>query len=171
MTEPGSVTPDTTTPPQRPTGILVPLLCGALGAFGAAAGPVMVLGSLFAPIPMLPLALLLLVGIGFANAAILREVTGRRRTGLAVVLTLLALVGAGAAFPTQGEIPLGPFDGVPVTYVTAVVVAGISTFALPRWTKLVGGLTIVLVVSAYFWHTAQDATVARASELAAIELG
>lgn len=150
--------------------VFVPLCCWALAALGAAAGPVMVVGALFAPVVMLPVALLLHVGIGFVNAAILRAATGRRRIGLAIVLTLVVPVGIGAAFMAKGEIPFEPYHGIPVPLVIGAVAAGISTFALPKWAKLVGVLTIVIVVAPYEWQAAsgaaQDAAAARVSQAA-----
>ncbi|KZM37276.1 hypothetical protein [Oerskovia enterophila] len=164
---------DTGTPPDRLAAVAVPLGCGALAAFGAAVGPALVVGVLFAPAVMLPLGLLLLVGIAFANAAILRAATGRRRIGLAFVLTLLVPAAIGAELVAQGEIPLDPRYGVPVPVVIGALVAGISTFALPRWAKLFGGLTIVLVAVLYGWQAAsdaaQEAAAARASNVAARE--
>lgn len=129
----------------------------------------MVVGALFATAFMLPLSLLLLVGIGFVNAAILRAATGRRRIGLAIVLTLVVPVGIGAALVAQGEIPLSPVYGVPVPLVIGAVAGGISTFALPKWAKLVGVLTIVVVVAPYAWPAVQDAAAARTSAAANVE--
>ncbi|MET4226736.1 hypothetical protein [Oerskovia enterophila] len=164
---------DTGTSPDRLAAVAVPLGCGALAACGAAVGPALVVGVLFAQAVMLPLGLLLLVGIAFANAAILRAATGRRRIGLAVVLALLVPAAIGAELVAQGEIPLDPRYGVPVPVVVGAFVAGISTFALPRWGKLVGGLTIVLVGVLYGWQAAsdaaQDAAAARAGNAAARE--
>ncbi|KRC38932.1 hypothetical protein [Oerskovia sp. Root22] len=164
---------ETGTPPDRLAAFAVPLGCGALAAFGAAVGPGLVVGILFAPAVMLPLGLVLLVGIAFANAAILRAATGRRRIGLAVVLTLLVPAAIGAELVAQGEIPLDPRYGVPVPVVIGALVAGISTFALPRWAKLVGGLTIVLAAVLYGWQAAsdaaQEAAAARASNVVARE--
>ena len=65
----------------------------------------MLVGALFAPAFMLPVALLLLVGLGLANAAIVREGTGRPRIGLAIALTLVVPVGIGAVLAARGEIP------------------------------------------------------------------
>lgn len=159
---------DTRTAPGRLGHVLVPLGCGALAAIGAATGPGMLLGVLLAPAIWIPLGLLLLVGSGFANAAILRAVTGRRRIGLAVVLALLVPAGVVAALVAQeGQTPFEPYHGIPVPLVIGAVVAGISTFALPRWAKLVGVLTILLVAATYAGHAAQEAAEARASEAAA----
>lgn len=171
MTELRPVSDDARTLPGGYAVVFVPLCCWALAALGAAAGPVMLIGALFVPVVMLPVALLLHVGIGFVNAAILRAATGRRRIGLAIVLTLVVPVGIGAAFVAKGEIPFEPYHGIPVPLVIGAVAAGISTFALPKWAKLVGVLTIVAVVAPYAWQAAsdaaQDAAAARTSQAAA----
>ena len=131
----------------------------------------MLIGSLFAPALMLPVSLLLLVGLAFVNVAILRAGTGHRRIGLAIVLTLVVPVGFGAEFMAQGEIPLDPRYGIPAPLLIGAVAAGLSTFALPKWAKLIGGLTIVLVVAPFAWQAAadaaQDAAAARASHASA----
>lgn len=169
MTALRHVSDDTRTPPYRLPALLLPLFCWALAALGAAAGPTMVDGALFAPALMLPLSFLLLVGIGFVNAAILRAATGRRRIGLAIVLTLVGPVGIGAALAAQGEIPFEPYHGIPVPLVIGAVAAGISTFALPKWAKLVGVVTIVVVVAPYAWPAVQNAAAARTSAAANVE--
>ena len=168
MTAPRPASEDGRTGQDRLAPVAVPLGCGALAAFGATPGPGILVGAMFAPVVMLPFGLLLLVGMGFANVALLRAATGRRRIGLGIVLTLLVPVGIGAELVAQGEFPLAPLHGIPVPVVIGAVVAGISTFALPGWSKLVGGLTIVLVAALYASGTAQDAAV-RASGAAARE--
>ena len=157
MTALRPVSEGTRTPPGRVPAVLVPLGSWVLASLGAAAAPVMLVGSLFVPVVVLPLSLLLLVGLGFANSAILRAGTGRRRIGLAIVLALLGPAGSVAALMAQGEIPLDPLYGIPVHIVVGAVAAGISTFALPRWTKVIGVLTIVAVVVPYAWQAASDA--------------
>lgn len=168
-----SVSSDARTPPDRLAHFAAPLGCGILAAFGVVVGQGVLVGALFAPAVMLPFGLLLLVGIAFANAAILRSATGRRRIGLAVVLTLLLPVAIGASLAAQGELPLAPHHGVPAPVVIGAFIAGISTFALPRWAKLVGGLTVVLVTALYAWHAvseaAQKAAAVRASDAAVRE--
>lgn len=169
MTALRPVSDDVRTPPKRLAAVLVPLYCGLLAAVGAAAGPVMVVGTLFAPAIMLPVSLLLLVATGFANAAILRSATGRRRIGLATLLTLVVPVGTGAVLVAQGEIPFDPYYGIPVPIVIGAVAAGISTFALPSRAKLVGVVTIAVVVAPFGWQAVQDGAAARTSLAAARE--
>lgn len=169
MTALRPVSDDVRTPPKRLAAVLVPLYCGLLAAVGAAAGPVMVVGTLFAPAIMLPVSLLLLVATGFANAAILRSATGRRRIGLATLLTLVVPVGTGAVLVAQGEIPFDPYYGIPVPIVIGAVAAGISTFALPSWAKLVGVVTIAVVVAPYGSQAARAAAAAGTSPAANLE--
>jgi hypothetical protein len=164
MTAPGPVSKGTGTMPDRLTTVIVPLYCGVIGAVGAAAGPGLVVGILFAPALMVPLALLLLVGLGFADASVLRAATGRRRIGLAVVLALLVPAATGAALVAQDQFALAPYHGVPVPLVIGAVAAGISTFALSKRWALVGGLTIVLVVAASAGQAVSVTAAAPASE-------
>ncbi|MHA7134995.1 hypothetical protein [Oerskovia turbata] len=173
MTAPTPAAEDTRTERDRLGHVAVPLGCGLLAAVGAATGPSILVGVAFAPAVMLPLGLLLLVGSGLANAAILRAATGRRRIGLAVVLALLAPAGTGAALVAQeGQLTIEPSLSNPAPLVIGAVAAGISTFALPRRAKLVGVLTIVLVATPYVWKSAseaaQEAAEARARETAAL---
>jgi len=164
---------DTRTRPSRLAAVPVVLCCGALAALGATAGPSVLVGVLFLPALMLPLALLLLVVSGFVNAAILRTATGRRQKGLAVALTLLVPAGVGIELVMQGELTLGPRYGLPVPLVIAAVAAGVSTFAFPRWGRWVGGLTIVLAAVPLAWQlvpdAARDASASRVREEASPE--
>jgi hypothetical protein len=151
----------TARPSRRPVAVLVPLCCGGLAAVGALVAPTLILGALVVPVVMVPVALLVLVGIGWAHTAILRAVTGRRWTGLAVVLALLVPVGVVAVISVQGELPLDPVHGIPVPVGIGAVAAGISTFALPRWTKAVGVLTILAVAVLVTSNTVQEDAAAR----------
>lgn len=153
--------------------LLVPLCCGVLAALGAAAAPWAVVGVWFAPVMMVPVTLLLLVAGGFVNATILRSVTGRRRSGLAVVLTLLVPVAVGVELVAQGEIPFSPRLGLPVPLLIGAVVAGVSCFAFRGWGRAVGVVTVLAVVVPSAWRgasdTVDDAAAARSDEATARE--
>lgn len=131
--------------------MLVPICCGALAFLGATAGPFVLVGTLFAPLVMAPVALLLLVLSGYVNAKIMRSATGRRGLATAVVLALLVPAGVVAEVAAQAEIPLSPRHGVPVPVLIGAVAAGISTFVLGTRARFAGGVVILLVVAVYVW--------------------
>lgn len=160
--------------PGRSAELFVPLCCGVLAALVAAAGPVVIVGVLVAPVMMVPVMVLLLVASGFVNAKILRSVTGRRRSGLAVVLTLLVPVAVGVELAAQGEFPFSPRLGLPVPLLIGAVGAGVSCFAFRGWGRVVGVVTVLVVVVPFAWHGAsnalEDAAAARSDEAAAREV-
>lgn len=131
--------------------VFVALCCGALGLLAAAAGPLVFLGTLFAPLVMVPVTLLLLVVSGYTYAAILRSATGTRRVKTAVALALLAPACSVAELAAQAEIPLSPYHGVPVPVLVAGVVAGVSVLVLRGRVRVVGAVVILLVVAVRAW--------------------
>ena len=110
--------------------------------------PAVAVWILFTPAVGIPVALLLLVGIGFSTARFLRIATGRRQVPAGVLASLAAVTTAVVVLAQTERIPV---NWVPWLELDIGVLAGgpisaaAAALALPRWRIRLLGAVIILV--------------------------